>query len=59
VGLLARFACWRERRRAAAELARLAAVGDYLLRDVGLDPSDARRDQRAALKQLLPPKPPN
>jgi hypothetical protein len=32
----------------AAELARLAAIGDYLLRDVGLDPSAARSDQPAA-----------
>jgi uncharacterized protein YjiS (DUF1127 family) len=55
--LLARFVCWRERRRVAAELARLAAIGDYLLRDIGLDTSAARSGQPAALKQLLPRKP--
>jgi uncharacterized protein YjiS (DUF1127 family) len=43
---------WRERRRVKADLARLAEAGDYLLRDVGLDPQEARQDPAAALEQL-------
>ncbi|HEX6121153.1 MAG TPA: hypothetical protein VFZ03_17030 [Dongiaceae bacterium] len=31
----------------AAELERLAAIGDYLLRDVGLDPEVVRRSRSA------------
>jgi uncharacterized protein YjiS (DUF1127 family) len=42
--LTGRLACWRSRRRTQAELARLAEVGDYLLRDVGLDPDQTRED---------------
>ncbi|MGH6892676.1 MAG: hypothetical protein ACREEP_10490 [Dongiaceae bacterium] len=44
---------WREKRRAAAELARLAAAGDHLLRDIGLDPGLARNNPAAALDHLL------
>ena len=44
--------CWRERRRAAADLARLAEAGDYLLRDVGLDPKLARENPGALLDQV-------
>jgi uncharacterized protein YjiS (DUF1127 family) len=47
-----RLARWRRRRRAQAELARLAQVGDYLLRDVGLDPDLARMDVPATLEKL-------
>ena len=47
-----RLARWRRRRRAQAELARLAQVGDYLLRDVGLDPDLAREDVPATLEKL-------
>jgi uncharacterized protein YjiS (DUF1127 family) len=43
---------WHKRRRAAAELARLAQVGDYLLRDVGLDPADVRVDPAAGIDRL-------
>ena len=43
---------WRRRRRAQAELTRLAQVGDYLLRDVGLDPDLAREDVPATLEKL-------
>ena len=57
-GLIARIGRWRERRRVAAELERLAAIGDYLLRDVGLDPEVARRSQPAAPAQASPRKPP-
>jgi uncharacterized protein YjiS (DUF1127 family) len=46
-------ACWRERRRAAADLARLAEAGDYLLRDVGLDPKLARENPGALVEQVL------
>jgi uncharacterized protein YjiS (DUF1127 family) len=42
--LIRRLARWRSRRREQAELARLAQVGDYLLRDVGLDPRQTRED---------------
>ncbi len=49
-----RLARWRRRRRAQAELARLAQVGDYLLRDVGLDPDLARMDTPATLEKLTP-----
>ena len=49
---------WRERRRVAAELERLAAIGDYLLRDVGLDPGAVRRSQPAAPAQAVPRKRP-
>jgi uncharacterized protein YjiS (DUF1127 family) len=44
---------WHERRRIRAELARLAEVGDYLLRDVGLDPTLARKDPSAALERVM------
>lgn len=45
--------CWQERRRARAELARLTQVGDYLLRDVGIDPKLARMDPSSAADRLL------
>lgn len=43
---------WRERRRAKADLARLAEAGDHLLRDVGLDPTMARQNPAAVLDQI-------
>lgn len=43
---------WRKRRRAAADLARLAQVGDYLLRDVGLDPVLVRQNPEAARDRI-------
>lgn len=46
-------ACWRERRRAKADLARLAEAGDYLLLDVGLDPKLARDNPGALLEQVM------
>ena len=46
-------ACWRERRRAKADLARLAEAGDYLLRDVGLDPKLARENPAALVDQVI------
>jgi hypothetical protein len=46
-------ACWRERRRAKADLARLAEAGDYLLRDVGLDPKLARENPAALVDQVM------
>jgi len=46
-------ACWRERRRAKADLARLAEAGDYLLRDVGLDPKLARENPGALVEQVM------
>lgn len=46
------FARWRERRRVAADLARLAEAGDYLLRDIGLDPNLTRQDPAAALDRI-------
>jgi uncharacterized protein YjiS (DUF1127 family) len=46
-------ACWRERRRAKADLARLAEAGDYLLRDVGLDPKLARENPGALVDQVM------
>jgi uncharacterized protein YjiS (DUF1127 family) len=45
--------CWRQRRRAKADLARLAEAGDYLLRDVGLDPMIVRQDPAAALERIV------
>lgn len=53
LALVRRFAEWQDRRRAAAELARLAAIGDYLLRDIGLDPGTARSNRAAMLEYLL------
>jgi uncharacterized protein YjiS (DUF1127 family) len=56
-GLLAalRAICrWQQRRRARAELARLALVGDYLLHDIGIDPKLARMDPSAAADRFLP-----
>ena len=44
---------WQERRRVEAELVRLLQVGDYLLRDVGLDPKLARLDPSAAAAKFL------
>ena len=44
---------WQERRRARAELARLAQVGDYLLRDIGIDPKLARTDPSATAEHFL------
>jgi hypothetical protein len=46
-------ACWRERRRAKADLARLAEVGDYLLVDVGLDPKLARDNPAVLVDQIM------
>lgn len=46
-------ACWRERRRAAADLARLTEAGDYLLRDVGLDPKLAQENPGALVEQVM------
>jgi len=43
---------WRARRRAKADLARLAEAGDYLLMDVGLDPKVARENPGALLDQI-------
>jgi uncharacterized protein YjiS (DUF1127 family) len=43
---------WRERRRVRADLERLADAGDYLLRDVGLDPLQTRQDPVATLEKL-------
>ena len=45
--------CWRERRRAKADLARLAEAGDYLLLDVGLDPKLARENPAALIDQVM------
>ena len=45
--------CWRQRRRAQAELARLAQLGDYLLTDVGLDPQLARDDPARLVDQVI------
>lgn len=44
---------WQERRRARVELVRLAQVGDYLLRDIGIDPKLARADPSATAERLL------
>ncbi|HET6158840.1 MAG TPA: hypothetical protein VFE34_10880 [Dongiaceae bacterium] len=44
---------WRERKRAKADLARLAEAGDHLLLDVGLDPELARRNPVALLDQVI------
>jgi hypothetical protein len=46
-------ACRRERRRVAADLARLADAGDYLLLDVGLDPRLARDHPGALVEQVM------
>ena len=46
-------ACWRQRRRAHADLARLAEAGDYLLLDVGLDPKLARENPAALVDQVM------
>ena len=43
---------WRERRRAKADLIRLAEAGDYLLLDVGLDPALTRQNPGAVLDQI-------
>jgi uncharacterized protein YjiS (DUF1127 family) len=43
---------WRQRRRVAADLARLAEAGDYLLLDIGLDPKLARENPGALLDQI-------
>jgi uncharacterized protein YjiS (DUF1127 family) len=56
--LIAHIGRWRERRRMAAELERLAATGDYLLRDVGLDPEAVRRARPATPAQAVPRKRP-
>jgi uncharacterized protein YjiS (DUF1127 family) len=52
MGALRALARWRERRRAQADLDRLAQVGDYLLRDVGLDPMIIRQNPTAALDRM-------
>lgn len=52
IRLIRWLADWRRRRRDEAELARLAQVGDYLLRDVGLDPDLVRRDPSTTTKKL-------
>jgi uncharacterized protein YjiS (DUF1127 family) len=46
-------ACWRERRRAKADMARLAEAGDHLLADVGLDPKLARENPAALVDQIM------
>ena len=46
-------ACRQERRRAKADLARLAEAGDYLLLDVGLDPKLARDNPAALVDQVM------
>ena len=46
------FARRRERKRVAADLARLAEAGDYLLADIGLDPKQARQDPETVLDQI-------
>ena len=46
------FVRWRERRRVAADLARLAEAGDYLLQDIGLDPTLTRQDPAAAVDRI-------
>lgn len=46
-------ACWRERRRVKADLARLADAGDYLLLDIGLDPKLARDNPWALVEQVM------
>ena len=46
-------ACWRQRRRAHADLVRLAEAGDYLLLDVGLDPKLARENPAALVDQVM------
>ena len=51
--LIEAIGCGRERRKAEAELRRLMQVGDYLLRDVGLDPKQAHMDLSAATEQFL------
>ncbi len=48
---------WRARKRAKADLARLAEAGDHLLRDIGLDPTLAQFDPAALLDQLVPDRP--
>jgi uncharacterized protein YjiS (DUF1127 family) len=52
-GWLAAMRAWRQHRRVRAELARLAQVGDYLLRDVGIDPKLARQDPSSAADRFL------
>lgn len=44
---------WREHRRVTADLARLAEVGDHLLKDIGLDPKLARADGPAAIEAAM------
>ena len=46
-------ACRQERRRAKADLVRLAEAGDYLLLDVGLDPKLARENPAALVDQVM------
>ena len=48
-----RLAKWQEKRRAASDLARLAATGDHLVRDIGLDPQMIRSNPAAVLEYLL------
>ena len=50
---LEHLARWQQKRRAAAELARLAATGDHLLRDIGLEPQMIRSSPAAALEYLV------
>jgi uncharacterized protein YjiS (DUF1127 family) len=54
--MMQRFARWRAVRRANADLDRLAQVGDYMLRDIGLDPKEPRPDASAILDR--PRRPP-
>ena len=44
---------WRERRRARAEVVRLAQVGDYLLRDIGIDPKATRMNPSEAAERFM------
>ena len=53
VALVRRFARWQERRRAMADLARLAATGDHLMRDIGLDAEVVRDNPAAAANDLI------
>ena len=54
--MIRRFARWRALRRANADLDRLAQVGAYMLRDIGLDPNEPRPDASAILDR--PRRPP-
>jgi uncharacterized protein YjiS (DUF1127 family) len=44
---------WRARRRAKADLARLAETGEHLLLDIGLDPKLARQNPAILLDLIV------